>query len=381
MRLLIIILLYLIPLCSSGKVIHQEQRRALWVVRYALSTKSAVDNIVSTAQTLNINDIFVQVRARGEALYDSRFEPVSALIQEPFDPLQYIIDQTRKTDIRIHAWVNMFYIWSGKKMPENGYHIINKKTDYVLRKDVFPDYQSLRAQGYEGFFLDPKIPQVQADLLNILKELAVRYDISGIHLDYFRYPGLLYSFTPASRTLFMMEKLYDPWMLYYSPSHYSERYGYEVFLYADNEYRESLINAVTDYLQQISHTLKNINKILEISVAVKPDPVQAKHRFFQDWLNWLEKKICDFVVIMNYRTNFDEFEMILKQLQTQQTMAMIVVGISTYNQNENAVIRRLRVVNAGDFSGYALFSYNHLYAHKNYLEKIRLEINGEGKNE
>ncbi len=26
--------------------------------------------------------------------------------------------------------------------------------------------------GYEGFFLDPKVPAVQKDLLNILKEIA-----------------------------------------------------------------------------------------------------------------------------------------------------------------------------------------------------------------
>jgi len=380
MRFLILILLYLIPLCTSGKAVQQE-RRALWVVRYALSTKKAADQIITTAKSLHITDIFVQVRARGEVFYDSRYEPVSSIIEEPFDPFQYVLDQAHKTNIRVHAWVNMFYVWSGAEMPENKKHVVNHRSAYILRNDVFPDYQSLRTQGYEGFFVDPKVPQIRTDLLIMLKELAERYDISGIHLDYFRYPGLMYSFTPASRTQFMMTHLYDPWLLYHTPEDYSQKYGYEVFLYADNEYRESLREGITDYLKQISQTLKNIRPGLEISVAAKPDYVQAKHRYFQDWMTWLEKGICDFVVIMNYRTKYDEFVMILKQLQEPQVMPMIIVGISTYNQDENAVIRRLRTVKSADFSGYALFSYNYLSEHKNYLEKIRVELNAEEQGE
>jgi len=376
MRFLIIILLTFIPLCTSGKAVQQE-RRALWVVRYALSTKKAADHIITTAKSLHITDIFVQVRARGEVFYDSRYEPVSALIQEPFDPFQYVLDQAKKTKIRVHAWVNMFYIWSGAEMPENQRHMINQRSAYILRNDVFPDYQSLRARGYEGFFVDPMVPQIRTDLLKILKELAERYDISGIHLDYFRYPGLAYSFTPSSRTQFMMDHLYDPWILYHTPQDYSQKYGYEVFLYADNEYRESLTEGITDFLQQISHTIKNIRPALELSVAVKPDYVQAKHRFFQDWMTWLKNRICDYVVIMNYRTKYDEFMMILRQLQEPQVMPMIIVGISTYNQDENSVIRRVRTVKSDNFSGYALFSYNHLFDHKNYLEKIRIELNAE----
>jgi uncharacterized lipoprotein YddW (UPF0748 family) len=379
MRLLILILLYLIPLFSFGKAIHQE-RSALWVVRYALGTKTDVDKVISTANDLNISDIFVQVRARGEAFYDSRFESVSTVIKEPFDPLQYMIDQAGKTGVRVHAWVNMFFIWSGNDMPKDPEHLVNYRSEYILRNDGFPDYQSLRAQGCEGFFLDPRIPQIQLDLLNILQEIAERYNISGIHLDYFRYPGLTFSFTPASRTLFMMEYLYDPWLIYNSANQYSNERGYEVFLHADNEYRESLITTITLYLQTITHTIKEINPDLEISIAVKPDPVQAKYRFFQDWLTWLQKKLCDFVVIMNYRTNYEEFDLILRQLQDRQVPPVILVGISTYNQDETAVIRRLRAVKSSEFAGYALFSYNHLSEHKNYLNSIRKELNGRKSN-
>ncbi len=51
MRFLILVLLYLIPHFSSGNSNHQE-RSALWVVRYALTSKSEIDKVIATANDL-----------------------------------------------------------------------------------------------------------------------------------------------------------------------------------------------------------------------------------------------------------------------------------------------------------------------------------------
>jgi uncharacterized lipoprotein YddW (UPF0748 family) len=377
MRLLFLVLLNLIPLFLSGKNIHQD-RSALWVVRDALTTKAEIDEIISTAIDLNISDIFIQIRALGQTYYDSHWESKSVTIIDNFDPLQYIIDRSARFNLRIHAWVNMFYVWSGNQLPKNKNHILNKHIDFVLRNDNFPDYKSLRREGYEGYFLDPKVSAVQKDLLNILKELTERYDISGIHLDYYRYPGLAYSFTPASRTLYMLKEVYDPWKIYFAANTYSEERGYKVFLHADREYRKTLIKTLTDYLVLISSTIKSINPELELSLAVKPDPVVAKHRYFQDWVNWLERGYCDFVLIMNYRTKWDEFSYILKQLKSKNLKRKIIVGISTYNQDALAVMRRLEFVRSEGFAGFSLFSYNYLLKNKNYLDYIRLNFSAGG---
>jgi uncharacterized lipoprotein YddW (UPF0748 family) len=377
MRLIFLVLLNLIPLFLSGKNIHQD-RSALWVVRDALSTKAEIDEIISTAIDLKISDIFIQIRALGQTYYDSHWESKSVTIRDEFDPLQYIIDRSTRFNLRIHAWVNMFYVWSGNQLPKNKNHILNKHIDFVLRNGNFPDYKSLRREGYEGYFLDPKVSAVQKDLMNILKELTERYDISGIHLDYYRYPGLAYSFTPASRTLFMLKEVYDPWQIYFAANTYSEERGYKVFLHADREYRKTLIEALTDYLILISSIIKAINPEIELSVAVKPDPVVAKHRYFQDWENWLEHGYCDYVLIMNYRTKWDEFSSILKQLKNKNLERKIIVGISTYNQNVLAVMRRLESVRAEGFAGFSLFSYNYLLKNKKYLEYIQLNFSAGG---
>lgn len=373
MRLFLVVLLYLIPHFLIGNTVHGE-RSALWVVRYAVTTKSDVDRILSTAIELNISDIFFQIRALGHTYYNSQWEPKAASVEDDFDPLEYVIKKSDHSGMRIHAWVNMFYVWAGDQFPENKNHILNKHSDYVLRDGDFPDYKSLRRQGHEGFFLDPKVAAVQDDLLNILREISEYYDLDGIHLDYYRYPSLAYSFTPASRTMYMMEDIYDPWIIYQSAQTYTEQRGYEVFLYADREYRKSLTGTLSNYLEVISKTIKNIQPDLELSVAVKPDPVIAKHRYFQDWLSWLRNDICDFVVIMNYRTDWQEFNSILKQLNDRNLKEKIIVGISTYNQDVGAVLKRLKATKDGGFAGFSLFSYNYLHENKEYLMNLQRQI-------
>jgi uncharacterized lipoprotein YddW (UPF0748 family) len=113
---------------------------------------------------------------------------------------------------------------------------------------------------------------------------------------------------------------------------------------------------------------------VQVSVAVKPDPVEAKHRYFQDWLNWIRRDVCDFVVLMNYRTDWLEFEAVLNQLRDQNLKDKIMVGISTYNQNVDAVLKRLEAVRKRKFSGYSIFSYNYLAENRTYFQNLRSQI-------
>ena len=373
MRLFFMVLLYLIPQVLLGNTVSKE-RSALWVVRYAVTTKSDVDRILSTAVELKITDIFFQIRALGHSYYNSQWEPKAKSIENEFDPLDYVIKKSIHTGIRIHAWVNMFYVWAGDRFPDDKNHIIYKNSQYVLRNGEYPDYKSLKLQGHEGYFLDPKVVAVQNDLLLCLEEISKNYDLAGIHLDYFRYPSLAYSFTPASRTILMLNNLFDPWTVYQSSQTYTENRGFEVFLHADKMYRKSLTTTLSNYLKLISNTIKSIQPDLELSVAVKPDPIEAKHRYFQDWIVWLKDDYCDFVAIMNYRTEWQEFNFILEQLKYQNLNDKIIVGISTYNQDEEAVLKRVELVKKDGFAGFSLFSYNHLIENRKYLKNIKQEI-------
>jgi uncharacterized lipoprotein YddW (UPF0748 family) len=365
-------LLFFLPSIWIAAQENIPEKRAIWVVRDALANRAGLEKIVSTAASADISDIFVQVRALGRSYYLSDIEPRAEFISADYDPLELLIKACAAYNIRVHAWVNMFYIWSGNQPPAEINHALVKFPQFILARESMPEYNELKKSGIEGYFLDPQSVDIQKFLLNILMEIADKYDISGLHLDYFRYPDVEYSFTAESRTNFRLKHFIDPLDIYRDPNHYVSSRGYAVFQQADKEYRRYLQDALSGYLSRIDTVLKAKRKDLEISVAVKPDPVEAKYRYFQDWRTWIRNRWCDYVVLMNYRTEWNDFAMVLNQLQDGPERDRIVMGISIYNQNEQAVQKRLKAVRQAGFGGFALFSYNYLAGNKDYFYNLQL---------
>jgi len=360
---------------TAACLFGQEQypgKRALWVVRDALADSAELDKIVSTAASAGITDIFIQVRALGRSYYRGEIEPRAPFISDAYDPLDLVIKRSESYGIRVHAWINMFYIWSGVQKPVEINHPLNRFPQYLLARENLPDYAELKKSGIEGYFLDPQSNDIQKYLLNVLLEVVDTYLINGLHLDYFRYPDVEYSFTADSRTNFRILHFFDPLKLYYDPEQYVNGHGYAVYQQADKEYRHFLMETLSRYLADIYKSVKEKNKDLDLSVAVKPDPVEAKFRYFQDWQNWIRNQYCDYVVLMNYRTEWNEFVAVMNQLQEVKDREKIIMGISTFNQNESAVQKRLKAVQQAGFGGFALFSYNHLAGNKNYFYNLQL---------
>ena len=99
--------------------------RALWVVRDHVTSKKNIDEVIKFAVNNNYNHLFVQIRGRGDAYYSSKLVPRShLLVNSNFDPLEYIITKVRGTNIKIHAWLNTYYLWSSPRRPSQDDHIL-----------------------------------------------------------------------------------------------------------------------------------------------------------------------------------------------------------------------------------------------------------------
>ena len=57
--------------------------RGLWVVRTALVSPRSVDRVIEQARAGGFNALFVQVRGRGDAFYDSDIVSRSVLLANP----------------------------------------------------------------------------------------------------------------------------------------------------------------------------------------------------------------------------------------------------------------------------------------------------------
>ncbi len=339
-----------------------QNTQALWVVRDMLQSKSSIDEIVEYAMENKINILFVQVRGRGSVYYESQYEDFEN--QElDFDPLAYIIEKSINTNIKIHAWFNLYLIWSQTKKPESSKHPLNRFPDAVLKDYNFDNYSEKMKRTVEGHYLSPFHKEVNEYLLNMVKELAINYSIDGIHFDYVRYPN---------SNFIVEQKLLD---------YVSNKFGFSPLLlkkypdsaasfYSNNENIENLKKIQFTYSKVIGEFLNSIYSWINeeypqvlVSAAVKPDPVLAQIKFFQDWPLWLKENYLDFVVIMNYSNKNELFLKNLKKIKNMVDISRVMVGIGCYNKNFNQTKEQIYIARQQKFFSFSFFSYKHL---KNY---------------
>lgn len=192
------------PSSSEGHAsqsVPTVELRGLWVTRWGYKTEADVRRTVNAAADANFNAVFLQVRGTFDALYDSTLEPDSALLsgtlgQDPgWDPLAVAIDAAHARGLQLHAYVNVFPLWRGTTPPPptEPPHAWSAHPDWVLAdKDGVP--MALN-DGY--VFADPAVPQVRERIAAVAADIARRYAVDGIHLDYVRYPSRAVRRAPA----------------------------------------------------------------------------------------------------------------------------------------------------------------------------------------
>src|SRR4030095_10794019 len=80
----------------TPKLTPRPETRALWVKRTTMVSPESVRALVMRAKENGFTDLVVQVRGRGDAYYESSFEPrAEDLSGQPvtFDPLSLTIDE------------------------------------------------------------------------------------------------------------------------------------------------------------------------------------------------------------------------------------------------------------------------------------------------
>ncbi|MEA5612290.1 glycoside hydrolase family 10 protein [Nodularia spumigena] len=146
--------------------------------------KAEIDTILETAQRLELNAVFLQVRPTADAFYPSSIEPWSAFLtgrqgQAPrpaYDPLAYWVEQAHARGIDLHAWVNPFRARHIKSIgPDHPSHVANMFPNLVRKHN-----------GY--LWMDPGAVQAREITMRVIDDLLTRYALDGIHMDDYFYP-------------------------------------------------------------------------------------------------------------------------------------------------------------------------------------------------
>ena len=188
--------------------------RALYVPSFSTNTLSASRNIVENVLNSNLNQVYVQVRSRGDAYYypnrmDSTYpnpEPRGQLYSispADLDILQYYIDRLHNADppVEVHAWVTVYNSWNRDWNPPSPDHIFNAHPEWRTYNRAGQQYGG----GSDDGALDPALPEVQDHLLNVYMDIVRNYDVDGIHLDYIRLTNQDAGFHPEAKARFERE--------------------------------------------------------------------------------------------------------------------------------------------------------------------------------
>ena len=340
--------------------------RYLWVIRDVLKSKRSIDDMVNFAIEKNINHLFVQVRGRGDSFYESQFTSRSQLLSEgEFDPLAYLLDTANGKGISIHAWVNVYILWSSKSLPNDERHILHMQQQWLDTTEEWPvdvgkklDMVAVNNNN-EGLFLSPNHPDVNGYLIKVFRELITNYDIDGLHLDYIRYQEAEYGRNPYAIARFKSESGNDPgpWFLEMERSTIASPRLIANMKRWNNFKRK----AVTSLVKDTRALVNEVRPDCIISAAVKPNLYVARERYSQEWNVWLAAGYMDWVVPMNYSPKMREFARnidVINDNFPKKYREKIIMGIALHNQKPSEAVEKIQFSRLGQFPRISLFSYN-----------------------
>jgi uncharacterized lipoprotein YddW (UPF0748 family) len=349
----------------------------MWVVRDALITPDDIDRCVDLATQARFHMLFVQVRGRGDAYYQSSLEPPARDLRYPigdFDPLMYLLAKAHSSGISVHAWLNVFYVWSnGEVEPPEG-HVTLSHPEWLitdvsgLRMDERP-VDEWKASGIEGYFLSPFSTAVRKHTADVVRDLVDRYAVDGIHLDYVRFPGPGFGFDIEVRTKFALEWGIDPVLLKEDQAGMSAVMGNDAVAALDSvwiDWRAQQVDSVVIAIREAAGDLP-------LSAAVIPDPVPARVEKGQDWSSWIHRRLVDFVVPMAYNYRPEEILDWVRILHNTVGREKMLVGLAIYDGRDAYIDRTVNVLRIDSVSGFSIFSYNVLAERRfaaNFIEGI-----------
>ncbi len=152
--------------------------------------KMEFDSLLDVLKAMNMNAVFVQVRPSGDAMYRSPNVPWSKFLtgqqgvpppDSTYDPMEYMIKAAHDRRMEFHAWLNPYRatldLDTAALSPMHPLRSLpaNRKAQWFFRYG-------------RRYYFNPANPSVQQYLVNVVKDIVLRYDVDGIHFDDYFYP-------------------------------------------------------------------------------------------------------------------------------------------------------------------------------------------------
>ncbi|MCX8053693.1 MAG: family 10 glycosylhydrolase [Armatimonadetes bacterium] len=332
--------------------------RAIWVPRWDITNPDACHTLISLAKEYDFNTLVVQVRGRGDALYKSAYEPRCEFLKDQpsdFDPLGVILEYARNAGIEIHAWLNANYTWDSDTPPVSPDHIVNKHPDWLMRTKENRVVMT-GGEDVEGAYACPSNAEYREFLKNVYLDVAINYEVDGIHFDFIRYPSPRFCYCDRCLTLFKSEM-----ENHISPDQYTEltnsidRIAYPLaFPNQWDRFRRDQINKI---VYAIYDAVKAVRPGMIVSASVFPDYLDAFSNRFQDWKSWIKDGKLDLIFPMAYSKSTDRFAELVQDAVASSCGVPVVAGIGSWQIPAESTVEKIKKAREIGTAGFCLFSY------------------------
>ncbi len=347
--------------CAIGPRVT-EPMRAVWVTRWDYKEADDITRIMDNCADAGFNTVLFQVRGNGTVFYDSPHEPWAEEFdfKSPgYDPLQKACHEARRRGLDLHAWVNVMPAWRGPKEPAAKNQLYHTHPEWFWY-DKDGNRQPLNhtvGNKQRGWYvsLNPCLPEVRDYLAELFADIAARYEIQGLHMDYIRFPRepvvsgeVIPDYPRDERTLALYKADTD-----FAPDD------------DENAWTEWRIEQVNKLVKEIHGKLRRARPAAVLTAAVGSEPDRATKSYFQDARTWMDRGIIDAVVLMNYTSDPTVFEQRIDPWLAHESTVPIVPGFwfgsqpgKTQEQAAEIVRRQMEIANekTGNFCAFAYSS-------------------------
>ncbi|MFN3550461.1 MAG: N-acetylmuramoyl-L-alanine amidase [Endomicrobiia bacterium] len=260
-----------------------------WISTNSTTTKNNIEKILKNLNQEKYNTIIFSVKRNGFVVYKSSYVEISELfgIKKPNeDFLSFAIEEAKKYNLKFFVVMDLFRA-----------NIYAKKSWLCKRKD---------GSFYEPYFLSCGNLEVQTYLRDIVKEFISLYQVDGIIFENLFYPSKDTSYDDVSLKRFYTRG--NPQVLEYENFQREQLNKFISDLYSEIKQKRNdlLIGVIVDSVYKDSFTLEG-----------------SFYKNFQDYKNWIENNLCDFIIPKFEPKNFKKIDNFLKIFQTEK----VVIGI------------------------------------------------------
>jgi uncharacterized lipoprotein YddW (UPF0748 family) len=289
----------------------------------------------------------------------------------------------------VHAWVNVNLIAGVGELPLSRDHLLYTHPDWLMvprelaaeMAGIDPRspeylgkltrYARAHAQQIEGLYSSPLQSASVDHTVAVISDLAGRYALDGIHLDYFRFPTEEFDYSRQALAQFRAELL--PRLSADERRAYAARADAQPLFYAEmfpQRWADFRRSRLTSLLMRIRTAVKSRRPDITVSAAVVPDAAVAAARHLQDWQTWIENGLLDVVCPMAYTGDSATFAAQIAGARELAGLRPVWAGIGAYRLSSSETVENIQTARRLGVQGIILFSYDNLSARSSRTDAL-----------